>query len=276
MGAQGKRGGFPSGRVLRGPNDKNRHFSRAGNLRNSSKNGGDKNGSLAPLAIKCYIAPMKRASTSHFDHVYLPATKAHTGRSKLMIVLHGRGDSLKPFRGLQAELGLEHVNMLLLNAPRKYMTGYTWYGFPPNQALGILKGRAKLFSLMEELEAQGWHSTDIYFFGFSQGSLMSCDFGLNYPKPLAGIIGVSGYVYFFAGWRKKVPPAAFQTPWLLTHGIHDDALDINASRRHARRLIDFGLPIEWLELEKEHEIDLEIEAPTIKKFVKNPQQLLSL
>lgn len=120
---------------------------------------------------------------------------------------------------------------------------------------------------MAELESQGWNSRDIFFFGFSQGCLVSCDFGMRYPKPLGGIIGCSGYVYFFKNWRQEISKAAFRTPWLITHGTLDDALRIEETRADVQRLKEAKLPILWKEFKKDHEIELRREAPFIRNWV---------
>lgn len=202
--------------------------------------------------------------TDEFDFELILAKKP---LKKLMIVLHGRGDSLRPFRYIDEELKIPGMNYLLLNAPRRYDTGYTWYGFPPNQGPGVLLARKKLTRLIAELEDQGWNSRDIFFFGFSQGCLVSCDFGMHTKKPLGGIIGVSGYIYFFKNWRREITPAAYKTPWLITHGTLDDALEIEETRKDVSRLKDAKLPILWKEFKKDHEIELNKEAPFIKKWV---------
>jgi phospholipase/carboxylesterase len=207
-------------------------------------------------------------STKNFSFEFQPASaRIPRSEQRLMIVLHGRGDSLRPFRELREELRIPGMNYLLLNAPRKYDGGYSWYAFPPNQKNGILKSRAKLLSLMDELQEQGWNSREIFFFGFSQGCLMSVDMGLHFTQPLAGIIGVSGYVYFFRNWKKTLPSAAFHTPWLMTHGIFDDALGIGDTRGHVKQMHSVGLPILWKEFNKDHEIDQEIEAPMIRNWI---------
>ena len=72
---------------------------------------------------------------------------------------------------------------------------------------------------------------------------MACDIGMHYPKKLGGIIGVSGYIYFFDNWTKKIQPTALQTPWLITHGTQDDALEIDQTREHVKKLLKKGFPI---------------------------------
>ncbi len=205
--------------------------------------------------------------TSQFEHQFI-ASRSRRGlsRPKLMVVLHGRGDSLKSFRKIGEELGLPQFDYLLLNAPRRYDGGHTWYGFPPNQKLGILNARKKLTRLMDELEHQGYQSTDVFFFGFSQGCLVSLDFAANYSKPLGGVIAVSGYVYFFPKWKQKLTEAAFKTPCLVTHGTEDEALPIEETRSQVKRLIAAGLPIEWMEFKKDHEFDYDRELPLIRHW----------
>lgn len=189
-------------------------------------------------------------------------------KQRLMIVLHGRGDSLKAFRSIKEELRLPEMNYLLLNAPRSYDGGFTWYAFPPNQANGVLLARKKLTALLHELEFQGWPSEEIFFYGFSQGCLVSCDFAMNSGIKFGGVIGISGYIYFFENWKRKLTKASFATPMLVTHGVFDEDLPIIETREHIEKLKAAGLNLLWKEFNKEHEIDEEIETPFIRQWVR--------
>lgn len=211
---------------------------------------------------------MKAFSTRIFSHQWLPAAP-HVPREaqKVMIVLHGRGDSLRSFRSIREELDIPEMNYLLLNAPRGYDDGYSWYAFEPNQGRGILQAREKLRQLMNELELAGWKSTDVFFFGFSQGCVVSVDFALHYIKSLGGVIGISGYVFFFPNWKKAVSKAAFQTPLLITHGFFDDVIPLEGVRHNVDELHAARLPIEFREFNKDHGIDDEIEIPFIRSWV---------
>lgn len=186
----------------------------------------------------------------------------------LMLVLHGRGDKLNSFVSIKEELKIPGMNYLLLNASRAYDGGFTWYAFPPNQGLGIQKSRQQLAELFKELQLEhGWDYNKIFMYGFSQGALMSCEMMMRTPQALAGIIAISGYVYFFQDWKSSLSPAAFHTPSLVTHGIQDEDLPIQDSREHIKSLQSVGLPIKWVELAKEHEIDLGYETNMIRKWV---------
>lgn len=207
--------------------------------------------------------------TDQFDYKYIPATRRRWGRHpKLMIVLHGRGDSLKPFRQLPEELELPEMNYLLINAPRKYDGGYSWYALEPNHKTGILRSRKKLHALMHELSLQGWESKDIFLFGLSQGCLMSCDLAMTWEKPFAGVLGISGYVWFFENWRRKVSPAAFETPWIMTHGFDDEDIPIDETRAQVKRLLRSGMKLEWMEMAKGHEVETTFEAPMLGRWIR--------
>jgi phospholipase/carboxylesterase len=201
--------------------------------------------------------------TTLFKCKFIPSKKTS---DKLMLVLHGKGDSLRPFRHFDEELNVPEMNYLLLNAPKKFLDGYSWYGDPPYERAGVLKIREKLLQLLSDLEAQGWKSENIFLFGFSQGCLVSADLGLNYPKKLGGIVGISGYFHFHPRWRQRLSMDSLKTPWVLTHGYKDDVLKIEETRHGVLKLRDAGLKVEWVELDKDHVLTDE-EIPLIRKWV---------
>ena len=207
---------------------------------------------------------MRTIHTNLFKYQFISAKKRS---DNLMIVLHGRGDSIRPFSKFNEELNIPNMNYLLLNAPRKFMDGYTWYGEPPFQAKGVLKIREKMFDLLNELEIQGWDSKKIFFFGFSQGCLISADVGLNYPKQLGGVVGISGYFNFYPRWKANMAPASMKTPWFFTHGYQDDVLPLEQTKFGVEKLKQVGLRVDWVEMDKEHTLE-EKEYPLIRKWVK--------
>ena len=110
-----------------------------------------------------------------------------------MVVLHGLGDSAEGFLWIQDRLSIDSLDYVLLNAPTPYYTGFRWYDLPPNQAPGIANSRKLLDEVFSQIEKQGYTPDRTFLFGFSQGCLMTLEFGARYKRPLAGYIGVSGY-----------------------------------------------------------------------------------
>lgn len=203
--------------------------------------------------------------TDLFDHQFIPAAK---NSDKLMIVFHGRGDSLKPFKNFNQELNIPEMNFLLLNAPRKYLDGFSWYGEPPFQKQGVLKIRQRLNLLIAELLAHGWKTKNIFLLGFSQGCLVSTDLALHYQGHFAGVIGISGYFQFFPRWRSQISDKSAGTPWLLTHGSKDDVLPLNDTKYGMKKLENAGIKIKWVELDKKH-VFLEEEYDLIRNWIDN-------
>jgi phospholipase/carboxylesterase len=205
--------------------------------------------------------------TDLFEHQFIPSKRKS---DRLMIVLHGKGDSLDPFLAFDKELGIRGMNYLLLNAPRKYLDGFSWYGDGPGKKTNVMKIRKKMFQLLEDLQAEGWSTDKIFLFGFSQGCLVSADVALNYPKKLAGVVGVSGYFHFFPRWKKTLLNNK-KTPWLVTHGIRDDVLPLKNTKFGIEKLRSAGLKIDFIVSGKKHALE-EKEYPLIRKWV---QQRLS-
>lgn len=198
------------------------------------------------------------------EHRFVPASAPG---GKLLVVLHGRGDSMEGFSWLPRALNLPQMAYLFLNAPDDYYGGYSWYDLAPNQAPGVLRSRALLFGVLERLAGLGVAGTDVVFFGFSQGCLMSIDVGLRYPQPLGGVCGISGYMIFPERAEAEAVPAAYRMPWLLTHGTQDPVLPIADSRAHAAILREMGLSVAWHEFAKPHTIEMEREWPLIRRWL---------
>lgn len=203
--------------------------------------------------------------TELFDSVFLPSA---VPSDKLMIVLHGKGDSLKPFRKFDQELNLPDFNYLLLNAPKKFLDGYSWYGDPPFQKQGVLRVREKMFRLLDTLKDQGWKPERTFLLGFSQGCLVSADVALHYPERLGGVVGISGYFQFYPRWRREISTSAVRTPWLMTHGTQDDVLPIEETRFGVGKLRSLGMSIDWVESDKEHVFE-DDEYPIIRRWVRS-------
>lgn len=194
----------------------------------------------------------------------IPAAQKDSRR--LMVVLHGLGDSMDGYRWLPEAMHLDGLNYLLVNAPDEYYGGWSWYDLPGDATPGVQRSRKLLFELLDSLRERGFPTEQTLLFGFSQGCLMTLETGLRYPHRLAGLIGVSGYVHDPTRLLREMPPVAAQQRVLLTHGTHDPMIPISRTRAQAQLLRGAGLPIEWREFAKEHTIAGEAELAVIRAF----------
>merc|ERR1712173_441727 len=72
-------------------------------------------------------------------------------------------------------------------------------------------------------------SENVLLGGFSQGAAMTMYAGLQYPKPLAGLVALSGYLPFYDKFEaEKLNPANKKTPLFQGHGDADRVVDIRA------------------------------------------------
>ena len=195
--------------------------------------------------------------TSRFTHKYAPA-RAPGPRERVMVVLHGLGDSLQGFTWMPSALGIDSLSYLLVNAPDDYYGGYSWFDFTGGGAdmgaaiAGIQRSRGLIQGLLGELEAQGVAASDIFLFGFSQGCLMALDAGLRFGKRLGGIVGVSGWLAFQEEYPDAFSPVAREQSFLVTHGLRDPLLPYRITQAQCAFLKAQGIDLEFKSYDKEH------------------------
>ncbi|HEV7927765.1 MAG TPA: serine esterase [Verrucomicrobiae bacterium] len=188
---------------------------------------------------------------------------------RLMIALHGLGDSMEGYRWLPHAMQFPWLNYLLVNAPDRYYTGFSWYPFDDDPGPGIERSRKLLFELLDQMRAQGFATEKTVLFGFSQGCLMSMEVGARYPHRLAGIMGVSGYVHEPERLLRELSPQARQQRFLITHGTRDPLIPIEQVRPQLEMLRQAGLRIDWREFVKAHTIDDALELSVLRDFVRD-------
>ena len=126
-----------------------------------------------------------------------------------LIVLHGLGADGSDFVPLAQELDLRSVGpvrFVFPHAPVRPVTingGYrmrAWYDILGTETQGVqdeagLRGsREAVGQLLQREKERGMPSHRIVLAGFSQGCAMALLTGLRHPEPLAGIVGLSGYL----------------------------------------------------------------------------------
>jgi phospholipase/carboxylesterase len=195
---------------------------------------------------------------------FIPAADKTSRR--LMVMLHGLGDSIEGYRWWPEAMGLPWLNYLLVNAPDEYYGGFSWFDINDQQP-GVRRSRKLLSGLLDDLRAKNFPAEQITLGGFSQGCLMTVDVGLRYPHQLAGLAGISGWVFELEKTVKELSPVARQQRLLMTHGTGDPIVPIEKVRPQIPLLKAAGLNVEWREFPKAHTIHGETELAVIRDFV---------
>lgn len=196
---------------------------------------------------------------------FIPAQQPDSRR--LLIALHGLGDSAAGYRFVPATLRLPWLNYLLVNAPDAYYSGYSWFDIYENRGVGIKRSRELLFALLDDLRTKGFPTDQTMFLGFSQGCVMSIEAGMRYPHLLAGIIGISGWPHEPEELLKEASSVAKQQKFLITHGTEDPLVPFHEVKSAVKVLKDGGFQIDWREFHKPHTI-VEEELDEIGAFIK--------
>ena len=201
------------------------------------------------------------------DNIFIPAK---VPSKKVMIIMHGRGDSSEGFTSLPPFLDIDEMNYLLLDAPFEYFTGLSWYQLPPDQLPGIRHSSQLLTETLDMLFEEEFKAEESFLFGFSQGSLLTFEFGARYHKVLAGYIAVSGYIYDAPKLLEEMNSAVLDSNWLCTHGTYDNVLPFETSKIQVEILQDGGFDVEFKSYAKDHSIDrdeLEMIASWMKSII---------
>ena len=208
---------------------------------------------------------MRSYENLELENLFIPAK---VPSKKLMIILHGRGDSSDGFVGLPPFLDLDDMNYILFDAPFEYFTGHSWYQLPPDQLPGIEYSSILLTKDLDTLFESDFKADESFLFGFSQGSLLTFEFGARYHRVLAGYIAISGYIYDTQKLLEDMNPKVNNNNWLCTHGIQDPVLPYKTSKKQIQTLQDGGFNIEFKSYDKDHSIDRD-ELSMIAEWIQN-------
>ena len=199
------------------------------------------------------------------NNIFIPSK---VPSKKLMIILHGRGDSSDGFTFLPPYLNIDDMNYILLDAPFEYYGGFSWYDLPPHQIEGIMYSRKILTDVLDTLFEEEFNAEESFLFGFSQGALLTFEFGARYEKVLAGYIAVSGYIYDANRLLQEMNQDVKSSNWLCTHGIYDEVLPYSTSKEQVEVLQNAGFDIAFKSYRKDHTI-AEDELMMLVEWVKS-------
>jgi predicted esterase len=191
---------------------------------------------------------------------------AERDSKRLMIVLHGLGDSMSGYAWMPQAVPFPWLNFLLVNAPDPYYGGFSWYDYAGDAATGVRRSIQFLSGLLDQQRQLGFPTEQTILSGFSQGCLMTLETGLRYPHSFAGLIGLSGYVLDPHIVLREMAPLAKEQRVLVTHGRQDPLIPFADVKKQMEQLMAGGVQIEWHEFNKPHTI-IEEEITVMRAFI---------
>ena len=188
------------------------------------------------------------------------------GATHRLILLHGWGADAEDLLPLGQELirgsREKKIELLAFRAPHKHPGGFgrQWYGlFPPDWA-SVPFAINDLQIRIKALSSSSIALEKTVILGFSQGGAMALAAGSELP--LAGLIGCSSYPHPNWVLSETSPPI------LLLHGMQDEIVPIEASRKILSSLKKKKLDVDFLEFQGGHEIPQET-LPRIQRALNN-------
>jgi len=203
------------------------------------------------------------------DAVTLQPQGKHTAT---VIWLHGLGADGNDFVPIVPELGLPQghgIQFVFPHASIRPVTlnnGYpmrAWYDIVglsrtgPQDTPGIRDSAQRISALLDAEIAAGIASTRLVLAGFSQGCAMALHTGLRFHRPLAGIVGLSGYLPVESTLAAEACAANRATPILLAHGTMDPVVPYALGKGSRDVLLGEGYAIDWREYPMQHQVCLE-------------------
>ncbi len=177
-----------------------------------------------------------------------------------ILILHGLGADGNDFVPVCHELDLGTigpVRFVLPNAPVRPVSingGYemrAWYDIIPTPTgrvedePSLRAAHHQIGELIDREVARGIAPERIVVMGFSQGCAMALMAGLRYPKRLAGIVALSGYLPLPASTASERSPANTHTPIFMAHGLHDDVVLPQRGEVARDHLESLGYSVQW-------------------------------
>jgi phospholipase/carboxylesterase len=193
-----------------------------------------------------------------------------------VIILHGLGADGSDFLSFGDQLDLSAigpVRYVLPRAPVRPVTinnGYqmrAWYDILGTQIerredeTGLRESMREVNALIDREIARGVPAHRIVLGGFSQGCAMTLLAGLRYPRRLAGLVGMSGYLPLAASTAAERHDANALVPIFMAHGRRDPMIALDRAQASRDALVKLGYAVDWHEYPMEHSVCMEeIEA----------------
>ncbi len=187
-----------------------------------------------------------------------------------IVWMHGLGADGSDFVPVAHELELDAVGpvrFVFPNAPHIPVTlngGYVmpaWYDIHPDRSredeAGLRRSQAAIEALIAREVARGVPAHRIVVAGFSQGCAMALMTGLRHAQPLAGIVGLSGYLPLAGLTAAERHMANAATPIFMAHGTHDPMVVLPRATASRDALQALGYDVQWHEYPMEHTVCLE-------------------
>ncbi|MBX9587031.1 MAG: dienelactone hydrolase family protein [Gammaproteobacteria bacterium] len=177
-----------------------------------------------------------------------------------VIWLHGLGADGNDFVPIIPELRLPNIEKIHFVFPHAPIRPVSLYGDMPMRAwfdiynlsesgpfdvTGINEAIASIHQLIQREIDQGIPSEKIILAGFSQGGFIALLSGLFFPERIAGLIGLSTFLWNTPDFEERLQPQNQRTPIYIAHGSADSLLPLKYGEHAATHLKNSGYDVSF-------------------------------
>lgn len=182
------------------------------------------------------------------DHITQKPTKTVTGKSPLILLLHGYGSDENDLFSFAEEFPDEYF-VISARAPIPMQPyGNAWYaitidsiGVKTSDNVGARQSRDKIAAFIDEaVQAYELDPYNVTLLGFSQGTILSYSVALSYPEKVKNVIGLSGYINEDIIDLQSNAAYAHLNSY-NSHGTVDQVIPIEAARKTPDYLKALGI-----------------------------------
>lgn len=214
----------------------------------------------------------------------LKVIEAQTGENPVatIVIMHGLGADGSDFVPIAKQLDLSSVGPVRFLFPYAPVIPVTinggmampaWYDILAADLVrredeaGLRKSQAGIEELIANEKLRGIPANRIVIAGFSQGCAMAFMVGLRHAEPLAGIVGMSGYLPLAGLTPAERSPASQHVPVFMGHGTRDGVVVLARAAASRDVLKDLGYTVDWHEYPMEHSVCQE-EITDLERWLK--------
>ena len=179
----------------------------------------------------------------------------------VVYLLHGYLSNMRDLPGLSPSISRDGCLYVSPNAPIKIdmgpsARGFAWWSESKDPAIAF----DLLSTLVERINCQYRVAAGRSLIGgFSQGAMLTYEFGLPKPDVFAGLFGLSGQVVDEGRLRASLPEGRGQSIF-IAHGTEDAMLPIGEGRKSRDFLVGEGYAPEYREYRMAHQVSPQVLA----------------
>ena len=186
-----------------------------------------------------------------------------------ILIMHGLGADGRDFVPIAEQLDLSSIGPVRFLFPYAPVMPVTinggmempaWYDILAADLVrredeaGLRASQAAIEALIANEKARGVPASRIVVAGFSQGCAMAYMVGLRHAEPLAGIVGMSGYLPLANLIAAERSAASQNVPIFMAHGNRDGVVMLPRAAASRDALKALGYSVDWHEYPMEHSV----------------------